>query len=213
MSRNLIIVGASGFGRELVQYIEDINASNKTPVWNMLGFIDDNLHALDGIGHGYLVIDTIANHIPKPDTFYVCAIAFPELKIKLVNLLKSKGARFATIIHPTARVSKYAILGEGCVVTPNSNINTEAHLGDFVSVLASGIGHDAYVGDYSTLSGHVWVNGHAIIGNNVYMGCGSMVAPSKKIGDNATVGIGSVVISNIKSGSKVFGNPAKKLDI
>ena len=78
--------------------------------------------------------------------------------------------------------------------------------------MASGIGHDACVGDYSTLSGHVWINGHAKIGSNVYMGCGSMVAPSKKIGDNATVGIGSVVISHVSSGSKVFGNPAKKID-
>lgn len=213
MAKNLIIVGASGFGRELVQYIEDINASKPIPTWNILGFIDDNLHALDGLGHGYSVIDTIADHNPDGDTYYAFAIARPELKRKLVELLKSKGAKFATIIHPTARISKYAVLGEGCIVTPNSNINTEARIGNFVDVLASGIGHDATIGDYTTLSGHVWVNGHVQIGNNVYMGCGSMIAPSKKIGDNAIVGIGSVVISNIKSGSKVFGNPAKKIDI
>lgn len=213
MTKNLIIVGASGFGRELVQYIEDINFSKAIPKWNILGFIDDNLHALDGIGHGYEVIDTIANHVPNPETFYVCALAFPEVKKRLINSLKERGAKFATIIHPTARVSRYAVIGEGCVVTPNSNINTEARIGDFVSVLASGIGHDACVGDYSTLSGHVMINGHVTVGNNVYMGCGSMVAPSKRIGDNATVGIGSVVISNIKAGAKVFGNPAKRLDI
>lgn len=212
MTKNIIIVGASGFGRELVQYIEDINSSKPKPEWNILGFIDDNSHALDGIGHGYQVIDSIKNHEPQNDAFYVCALAFPDLKKKLVTLLKEKGAKFATIIHPTARVSKYAVLGEGCVVTPNSNINIEARLGCFVSVLASGIGHDARIGDYSTLSGHVWVNGHVKIGSNVYMGCGSMVAPSKKIGDNATLGIGSVVISNIRSGIKVFGNPAKKID-
>lgn len=213
MANNLIIIGASGFGREMVQYVEDINSSKQTPIWNILGFIDDNLHALDGIGHGYRVIDTISNHIPDLNTFYVCALAFPDIKKKIVTMLKNRGAKFATIIHPLARVSKYAILGEGCVVTPNSNINTEARIGNFVSVLGSGIGHDASIGDYSTLSGHVWINGHVSIGHNVYMGCGSMVAPSKKIGDNAIVGIGSVVVSNIKSGTKVFGNPAKKLDI
>ena len=38
------------------------------------------------------------------------------------------------------------------------------------------------------------------------------MAPSKKIGDNATVGISSVVISNVKAVTKVFGNPAKKID-
>lgn len=212
MRKNLIIMGASGFGRELVQYIQDINSSKQVPEWNILGFIDDNLHALDILGHGYQVIDTILEHKPDAETFYVCALAMPDVKRKTVTLLKKKGARFATIIHPSARVSEYAVLGEGCVITPNSNINTDAKLGCFVSVLASGVGHDANIGDFSTLSGHVWVNGHASIGDNVYMGCGSMVAPSRKIGDNATVGIGSVVISNIRSGITVFGNPAKKID-
>ena len=45
-----------------------------------------------------------------------------------------------------------------------------------------------------------------------FMGCGVLVAPSKKIGDGVTVGIGSVVISNVKAGTKVFGNPAKRMD-
>lgn len=210
--KNLIIIGASGFGREMAQYIEDINESRPLPEWNLLGFIDDNPHALDGIEHGLMIIDGIAEHQPRNDVFYACAIAFPSVKRKIVTMLKERGARFATIIHPTARVSRYAHLGEGVVVTPGSNINIDASVGDFVSVLASGIGHDASVGDFSTLSGHVWINGHVCVGNNVYMGCGSMVAPSKKIGDNATVGIGSVVVSNIRAGIKVFGNPAKKID-
>lgn len=209
--RDLIIVGASGFGREIAQYIEDIN--EKYPKWNLLGFIDDNLNALNGIGHGYKVIDTIKGHEPKLNVDYVCALAFPEIKKTIVNLLMGKGAKFVTIQHPTARVSRYAKIGHGCIITPNSNINTDAVVGDFVAVLASGVGHDAQVGNYSTLSGHVCVNGHVQIGECVYVGCGALIAPSKKIGDGATVGIGSVVVSNVKPGIKVFGNPAKKITI
>lgn len=209
--KDLIIVGASGFGREVVQYIEDINQSCATPRWNVLGFIDDNLNALDGIGHGYKVIDTIKDHIPSRDTMYVCALAYPKTKEIIVNLLKQQGAKFATIIHPTARISKYAKIGEGCIITPNSNVNTEARLGDFVAVLASGIGHDAKVGNFSTLSGHVCVNGHVEIGERAYVGCGVLIAPGKKIGDGSTVGIGSVVITNVKAGVTVFGNPAKRI--
>lgn len=211
--KDIIIVGASGFGRELAQYIEDINTSKGVIYWNLLGFIDDNPHVLDGIEHGYKIIGNIKNHVPQPNVFYVCAIAFPEIKRRLVETLKERGAKFVTIIHPTARVSRYAKLGEGCVVTPKSNINTDAIIGNFVSVLASGIGHDATIGDFSTLSGHVWINGHVSVGSMVYMGCGSMVAPSKKIGNSATVGIGSVVVTNVKSNTTVLGNPARKLDI
>lgn len=209
--KNLIIVGASGFGREVEQYIEDINLSEQTPKLNLLGYIDDNLDALEGTFHKYKVIDTIKFHTPIKDVYYICALAFPKTKKYIVDLLKAKGAVFSSIIHPTARISKYAKIGEGCIVTPNSNINTEAQVGDFVAVLASGIGHDAKVGSFSTLSGHVCVNGHVEIGESVYIGCGALIAPGKKIGDASTVGIGSVVVTNIKSGVTVFGNPAKKL--
>lgn len=209
--RDIIIVGASGFGREVAQYIEDINTSKSIPEWNILGFIDDNLNALDGIGHGYSVIDTIKDHSPLNSAFYVCALASPKVKECIVELLESKGAKFATLIHPAARISRYAKIGYGCIITPNSNVNTEAEVGKFVAVLASGIGLDAKVDDFSTLSGHVCVNGHVHIGKGAYVGCGALIAPGKKIGDGATVGIGSVVVTNVKAGITVFGNPAKKL--
>jgi len=40
-----------------------------------------------------------------------------------------------------------------------------------------------------------------------------VVAPEIKIGEESFVGIGSVVIRDVKSGTKVFGNPARRLDI
>lgn len=209
--RDIIIVGASGFGREVLQYITDINTL--VPTWNFIGYIDDNLDALKGFEHGDKVIDTIKDHQPLENSMYVCALAFPQTKKKIVQLLKARGANFATLIHPTARISPNSKIGEGCVITPNSNINTDAVLGNFVAVLASGVGHDAKIGDFSTLSGHVAVNGHVEIGNEVYIGCGAMIAPGKKIGDNATVAMGSVVFTNVKSGTKVLGNPAKRIVI
>ena len=42
--KDLIIVGAGGFGRELLQWIKDINRIERK--WNIAGFIDDNVEAL-----------------------------------------------------------------------------------------------------------------------------------------------------------------------
>jgi len=206
----LIIVGASGFGREMVKYIEDINATS--PTWVLKGFIDDNLNALDGYPCDYKVIGTIKDWKPSDNEEFVCALAFPSVKQKVVALLKEKGAKFTTLIHPSAMLHTHCSIGEGTVITPNSVISANATVGNFVSVLGSNVAHDASVGDFSTLSGKCALNGHVVVGKGVYMGCGVLVAPSKKIGDNATVGIGSVVISNVKAGTKVFGNPAKKID-
>ena len=209
--KNLIVVGASGFGRELVQWIEDINAVK--PEWDIIGFIDDNLNALDGCRCDYHIIGSIKEWQPKEDEYFACAIAIPNVKYEVVNSLLQKGAKFATLIHPTALVNKYAEMGEGVVITPRSNINADTKIGDYVSILGSGVGHDATVGAYSTLSGRCSINGHVKIGEKVYVACGVSIAPSKKIGDNSYIGIGSVVINNVKAGTRVFGNPAKRLEL
>lgn len=208
--KKLIIVGASGFGREVAQWVEDIN--HLTPEWEILGFLDDNPNALNECRCDYRIIGSIQDCEPQDDEYFACAIAIPTVKYKVVTSLLDKGARFATLIHPTALVNKYAEIGEGVIVTPRSNINADTKIGDFVSVLGSGIGHDASIGDFSTLSGRCSVNGHVQVGKMVYIACGVSIAPSKKIGDGAYVGIGSVVINNVKAGTKVFGNPAKRVE-
>ena len=60
--QDIIIVGASGFGREILETIETINKQN--PSWNVLGFIDDNLKALDGFDIPYKVLGTIRDWQP-----------------------------------------------------------------------------------------------------------------------------------------------------
>lgn len=209
--KDLIIVGASGFGREIAWYIEEINAVR--PTWNLKGFIDDNPHALEGCECDYKIIGSINEWQPKDIEEFVCALAFPDVKQKVVELLLARGANFVTLIHPTARINSHAIIGEGSVLTANCVISANAQVGRFCSILSSNVAHDASVGDFSTLSGKCALNGHVEVGRRVYMGCGVLVAPSKKIGDNAKVGIGSVVITNVKAGTTVMGNPAKKMDI
>lgn len=44
--KNLYIVGASGCGREVLNIIKDIHAIRGVQ-WNIVGFLDDDLQALD----------------------------------------------------------------------------------------------------------------------------------------------------------------------
>lgn len=47
------------------------------------------------------------------------------------------------------------------------------------------------------------------IGNNVFVGAGSIVLPGVTIGNNVVVGAGSVVAKDIPDGSIAMGNPAR----
>ena len=49
------------------------------------------------------------------------------------------------------------------------------------------------------------------IGNNVFIGAGSIIMPGVEIGDNSIVGAGSVVTKHVPSDTVVAGNPARTI--
>lgn len=207
--KSLIIIGAGGFGRELLQWIKDINAPQKK--WVIKGFIDDNPNALDGFDYEIRVIGSITNWQPSSNEVFACAIADPHIKEKVVALLKARGAKFESIIHPTAVIGANNFIGEGLVAYPNSCITVDTHIGNFVTLLISSIGHDARVGDFTTISSSCDITAGVNIGKSVFIGTGTTIIPKRKIGCDAFIGAGSVVFTHVKSKEKVMGNPAKKV--
>lgn len=209
--KDIIIVGAAGFGREVLQWIKDVNKVR--PTWNIRGFLDDNLHALDGYECDYKVIGTIQDWQPSENEVFALALATPIVKERIVASLKARDAKFATVIHPTSIVGGFCKVGEGVIITPRVKISPNVTLGDFTTILGCSVGHDAIIGSYSTLCGYSAVCGHVDIGQRVFVGTSAVVAPSKKIGDDAYVCMGSMVMTNVRAGIKVMGNPAKKFDL
>jgi sugar O-acyltransferase (sialic acid O-acetyltransferase NeuD family) len=207
--KDIIIVGAGGFGREVLQWIKDINFM--TMKWTVKGFIDDNPNALDGLECDYAVIGSIQDWQPNNNEVFACAVANPRTKENIVTLLKSKGAMFESVIHPIAGIGDWNNIGEGFIAYPNSRITVNVVVGDYVTLLSSGIGHDAVIGDYSTISSYCDVTGGVQLGKRVFLGSHVTIIPGRKIGDDVYVGAGSVVIKNIKPNTKVMGNPAKKI--
>ena len=57
--RNLFIVGAGGFGREAVWTLERINASQQQPIWNIIGFADDDPAKASGNFEGYPLLGSV----------------------------------------------------------------------------------------------------------------------------------------------------------
>ena len=147
--QDIIIIGASGLGREVLQWIKDINKVSLT--WNVLGFIDDKLDALDGIECDRKVLGTIKDWQPQDNEHFVLAVAKPEWKVNITQKMEHKGARFVSIIHPTALISDFTTIGKGIVVYPYAKINVNSKVGDYVTLLGSTIGHDAEVGKYTTI--------------------------------------------------------------
>ena len=103
----------------------------------------------------------------------------------------------------------FVTLGEGCYIY--GTVSPNAQLGSFVSVMGSMIGGGAVIGDFSTTTGYANITS-AKLGKKVFVASHAVILNNILVGDDAFIGAGSVVIRNVKAGTKVFGNPAKKVD-
>jgi len=207
--KNLLIIGARGFGREVYDLAMDCIEAGAD--FYIKGFLDDKKDALEGLGEYPPIISSVEDYEIQPDDVFTCALGAPEWRKIYTEKILEKGGEFITLISPGATIRRNAHIGIGCIITKGSTISVDTQVGDHSAILCSRLGHDVKVGNYSVLSGGISLNGYVEVGEEAYLGCCSMVAPHKKIGDKAFVGIGSVVISNVKAGTRVFGNPAKKL--
>lgn len=207
--KDIIIVGAGGFGREAVTLIQAVNKVE--PQYNILGFINDIPDALDGINIPYKILGSIQEWQPKENEYFIMGIASPTGKEKVATILKEKGAKFETLIHPAALISDYAEIGEGCVIGGRSSVGACTKIGNFVHIAGTMVGQDAIIGDYSTTTGFANIT-NAQLGKRVFVGSHAVILNRLKVGDDAFVCAGSIVFSNVKANTKVIGNPAKRIN-
>jgi len=209
---DLIIVGAGGLGREVYSWLSQ--EIKKKPNYKIKGFIDDNPKSLDEFEYPVKVIGTISDYFPNPDEKLVLSILNPETKKRIVKSLSQKGAEFYKLIHPTSIIGTNVKIGKGCIICPNCILTNDINLRDFIFINTnSSIGHDAIIGDFTSINGNVHITGRVKIGKECLFGVSAKVIPGRVIEDNVIVGAGSVVIRNVHSNATVFGNPAKKVYI
>lgn len=210
MMERLILVGSGAFARELINWIDDlVNLGQSIPV---SGFLDDDSSAT--IGPNYLMpcFGSIQSYMPRVGDKLLMAIGDPKAKKRLYAELKSKGASFMGLIHPSAVVARTAKLGEGVVVCPHAFISADAVIGDLCAINGnSSVGHDVNLGSFSTLSSHVDLTGWVQVSECVFFGSGARILPKVKIGSRARIGAGSVVVRSVPADAVVFAPPAKRL--
>jgi len=208
----LIIVGAGGFGREVLQWAWQSKDNNVR--WKITGFLDDNLNKLQGFSCGYQVLGKISDWLPQEDERFVLAIGSPQDKEKIAALLTARGAVFTNVIHSNVIIAATAQLGDGVILCPGVVVSDHVKIGNHVSVnINSCIGHDASIGEYTTINSLCDVTGNVVVGNGVFISSSVSIIPRCKIGAHAYLCAGSVVMNDIAPNTRVLGVPAKKFAI
>ena len=152
----LLIVGAGNFGREVMDWALAVPPEKRD--WELEGFLDNRADVVESLDAPYPVLG-------DPDTFefterhrFICALGESAARLEYGRRLRARGARFITLIHPTATIGSNCSWGVGCIFCPGTIITNHVTLGDFVALNCyATVGHDAVLGDGCTLGGHAVV--------------------------------------------------------
>ena len=206
--KNLIIIGASGFGREVAWLVERINKVQ--PTWNIKGFIDDNESLIGTSINGYDVLCSTKDIVRYKDSYFVCAVGSSKIRKQIVDRLS--GFQFATLIDPSVEMSDLVEIGEGSIICAHSILTVNIKLGKHNIInLDCTIGHDAIFGDFVTLYPSVNASGTTTYGDCVELGTGSQIIQGKNVGKGTIVGAGSVVVKDLPEECTAVGAPCRPI--
>ena len=207
--KNLIIIGAGGMGRTIYNNaLESVGYGEKFVV---KGFIDDNLHALDGFENYPPIIATIKDHVPQLDDVFVSSIGGAARRPCMEEII-SRGGEFMELIHQTARIYTNAQLGKGNFIGAYTVIGNDAVVGDYNMIQSyTVIGHDVKIGNWNRIDTHVTCVGGIVIEDEVNIHTSAVISHNVRVESGAHVGALSFVIRKVKAGTTVMGIPAKRL--
>ena len=208
--KDIVIIGAGGFGREIKTLIDDINLQK--PTYYLKGFFDDN-EDLPPLINGLPLLGKIKDILYLENTSLAIGIGIPEVKQKIIQDLSGKEFDFPLLIHPSAIIGKDNVeLGKGTIICGGSILTCNISLGEFVTLnLMVTVGHDSVIKDFSSCMPGVNISGEVILNESVYMGTGAKVINQVEIGESTTVGAGAVVSKNLPSRCTAVGIPAKPI--
>lgn len=208
--KKIYIIGAGGFGREVVWLIERINQTK--PEWQLQGFIDDNVQIHGSMEDSYPVLGgcELLEQCGE-EVWVVCAIGAAAVRERVINKVNGfKNVRYATLIDPSVIMSSRITLGEGTIVCAGTICTVDITIGNHVIInLDCTIGHDATIEDFVTIYPSVNVSGCAVIEKGVELGTGAQIIQGKRVGSETIVGAGAVVTKDLPDKCTAVGAPAR----
>jgi sugar O-acyltransferase (sialic acid O-acetyltransferase NeuD family) len=209
MARDLVILGAGGYGREVLQCVRDVVRDGAD--WNLIGFLDDDPGLLGRAVHECEVLGG-TDWLERPDPpAAVVAIGSPSGRRRAAGLLRSIGHdEHATLVHPTAWIGDDVKIGRGSVVLAGVRASIDVTVGEYVCLNKNCVlGHDVRVGDFATVSPGASLSGFVDIGEGADIGANSVIVQGNGVGEWSVLGAGAVLCSDLAANVTAVGVPAR----
>ena len=200
MNRKVVIIGAGNHAKVVIDIVllcGDV----------VVGILDDN--ADKGLNVlGFPVIGNTQDAMRFNDCEFVIAIGANAVRRRIAETLD---VHWYTAVHPSAVISSFAEIGEGCMICAGAVVNPCAKIGRHCIINTSSvIEHDNDIGDYVHLSPNAALGGTVRIGPETHIGIGASVKNGISICGGCVIGAGAAVVKNITEKGVYIGIPAAK---
>lgn len=155
---NLIILGAGSHGRDVYELASSLR------IFRKISFLDDKLEGENIVGK---CKDALSYKNEYPCAFV--AIGDNKIRKKWAKFLKERNFLIPSLVSPAAVVSSNAKIGEGVIVLPQSNIGA-AEIGDFCIISAN-----STINSKAILEAYCHVGSGGIVLKNANVPEGSMI--------------------------------------
>ena len=205
---DILIYGASGHARVLIDIIEQAG------IHKIIGLVDDTGSVNNLMG--YHVANNIKSYLDRGVKNGLVAIGDNWQRSKLVSKILDicDDFEFITAVHPSAKIARDVVIGNGSVVMAGSNVNPSTQIGNHCIVnTGSNVDHDCIINNFASLAPGVTLGGNVTVDVYSAVGLGSSVIQKVVIGAHTVIGAGSVVIKEISSCCIAYGNPCRFIRI
>jgi sugar O-acyltransferase (sialic acid O-acetyltransferase NeuD family) len=208
----LIFLGARAVP-ELTELVRDINDAEHQ--YEMVGILDDEVSLHGTEVEGIPVTGGLDKVSDFPDARFVFSIGSFRNRIERYEILQRLGLaddRYATLIHPRAKVYCSATISCGSIIHCGAVVGNGARLGRWVIVLWNAvIGANNILGDGVLVTSNVTTNFSVNIGSYAFIGTASAIAENVTVNPGAMVSMTSLVLRDVEAGTTIFGNPPRTL--
>lgn len=207
----MLIVGAKGFAKEVLEILYQLNSVN-----DVVFYDDVNKDSPEILFKSFKIlknIDEASSYLKLNDKKFNIGVGNPLIRKALTSKFESIGGIYSSIISPKATIGNFGnSIASGCNIMSGVVITSDIIIqkGCLINLNCT-IGHDTIIGEFCELSPGVHISGNCSIGRLTFIGTGAVVLPNIKVGNNVVIGAGAVVTKNVNDNETVVGIPAKSI--